>query len=221
MGLRKHMNILIIGGGKIGYTLTKELSLQKQDVVVVEKEKDLADKIAQDLNAKVINGSATDRQILEEAGIKKADVIVITTEQDEVNLMIVLLAKEMGCHRIIARTNNADFKSLFLHSGANRVISPEHSVAEQLNAVITQPDIYDLAVLHEDVDLYQFEIDQKSELVSKAYHENLTPKDSLIIALRRATEFLIPNSETVFKAADKVIVIAKKEVIEKVKKIFQ
>jgi len=215
------MHIIIVGGGKIGSTLAEELSEGKHDVVVIESDEEKAQALAQELNAQVIHGSALEKSILEESGVAKADVLVATTEKEEINLLVTLLAKELGIKRVIARVGEEEYAKLFKKMGINQIISPEHSVADQLNAIITQPDIYELTILHQDVDLFEFELVAKSKLIGKEYHESLTPKDSLIIAMRRKGTFFIPDSHTVFQAGDKVIVIAKKEVIDEVRKIFR
>ncbi len=214
------MNIIIVGGGEVGITLAQELAKEKHDVTIIEKEEKIAEELASGLNAKIINGDATHKSILEEAGAKEADVVVITSPSDEANLLVSLLARDAGCHRIITRANKKEYESLFLKVGVSRVITPEHSVAEQLEAIITQPDIYDLAILHEEVDLFQYEVMAKSKIVGQSYDETLTPKDTLIIAYRRAGVFHIPDHATVFQPSDKVIIIAKKDAVKDIKKLF-
>lgn len=214
------MHIIIVGGGKIGYTLAKELALDKHDVVVIEQDKELADQLAQELNAKIINGNALEKDILQEAEVDSADVLVATTKEEGANLLAALRAKELGCKRIITRVNSEEYENIFQQAGVNRIISPEHSVADQLSAIITEPDVYDLAILHKDVDVLEYGLKDKSSFIGKKYHESLTPKDTLIIAVRRQGKFFIPDSNTVFQKQDKIIIVAKKGQMKKLHKLF-
>ena len=88
------MHSLIIGGGKIGYYLTKVLIEKGYDVSVVEKEKEACQKFANDLNITVIKGDGTSVSVLEQAGVADADSVIAVTGRDEDNLVACQLAKK-------------------------------------------------------------------------------------------------------------------------------
>ncbi|MDP3971238.1 MAG: NAD-binding protein [bacterium] len=214
------MHIIIVGGGRIGQHLAVDLSNEKHDVVVIENDKDIADKLAQEINATILYGDGKDMELLEEAGLEKADVLVVTTDSDESNLLISMLAKDVSKARIIVRSSNTEFSSVLEKIGVDRVISPEITTSEQLNALITQPDIWELALLHGKVDLYEFIVTSESPVVGKTSDQVEMPRGALIIVVREEGEFHIPTSDTVFDEGDKVIIITTPELKEKCAKLF-
>ena len=102
------MQIIIVGGGKIGGHLASQLIADGNAVAVIERRADVAARLAQACpEADVVEGSASDPQVLERAGVHMADVVAIVTGSDEVNLVAAMLAKmEFSVPRVIARVNN-------------------------------------------------------------------------------------------------------------------
>src|SRR3989338_3007995 len=103
------MYIIVVGAGKVGYFLAKRLCQSKHTISIIEKDKNICEEIAKELEALVINGDGCDPRILEEAGIERADVLAAVTGEDEDNLIICQLAKErFSVQRTVARVNNPD-----------------------------------------------------------------------------------------------------------------
>ncbi|MDD4954059.1 MAG: NAD-binding protein, partial [Candidatus Omnitrophica bacterium] len=114
------MNILIVGAGKVGYFLAKRLITSKHTVCIVEKDKNICETIAKELEALIINGDGCDPRILEEAGIERADVMAAVTGDDEDNLIICQVAKErFSVNRTVGRVNNPDNEHTFSELGVD------------------------------------------------------------------------------------------------------
>jgi len=216
------MRIIVVGGGEIGSRLTKFLSEKKHDVVLVEMNEELCQVLADNLNAMIIHGDGTKPEILEEAGIKKADALVAVASKDETNLLICLVAREMSNLRMITRTTKEEYKKIFLKIGVNSIVSPETSTVEQLEAMIIEPDVADLAIMHKGlVDLMEFEVENKSKLVNKSIAKIEFPKESLVVAIKRMGKFIIPQEKEKLRVGDRVIVVVKKELEKKLKDMFK
>lgn len=216
------MKIIVIGGGEIGSRLTRLLSENKHDVVLVEIINELCQELADNLNATLIHGDGTKPDVLEEAGIEDADALVVATGEDETNLLSCLVAREMSSLRIITRATKEEYKKIFLKIGVNSIVSPETSTVEQLEAMIVEPDVADLAIMHKGlVDLMEFEVKDKSKLVNNAITKIEFPKESLVVAIKRMGKFIIPQEKEKLRVGDRVIIVVKKALEKKIKDMFK
>jgi trk system potassium uptake protein TrkA len=216
------MRIVVVGGGEIGSRLAKFLSEEKHDIVLVEIDEELCQVLADNLNAMVIHGDGTKPEVLEEAGIKKADAMVAVTSKDETNLLICLVAREMSGIRMITRTTKEEYKKIFMKIGVNSIVSPETSTVEQLEAMIIEPDVADLTIMHKGlVELMEFEVERKSDVVGRPITKIEFPKDSLVVAIKRAGKFLIPQEKEKLRVGDRVIVVVKKKLEKKIRDMFK
>jgi trk system potassium uptake protein TrkA len=133
------MFIIVVGGGKLGTYLTRELLEAKHEVVVVEKNEGKAQALAQNLNAEIAQvGDGCDPLVLEEAGATRADVVIADTGDDEDNLVICLVTKKRFAKpRTIARVNNPKNKQIFEELGIDSVVSGTeivmNMVAQEVN----------------------------------------------------------------------------------------
>jgi len=108
------MYILIVGAGKVGYFLAKQLVRGGHTVSIVDKDKGVCEELARELEALVIHGDGCDPRILEDAGIERAEVLAAVTGEDEDNLIICQLAKErFNVQRTVGRVNNPDNEYTF------------------------------------------------------------------------------------------------------------
>jgi len=216
------MRIMIVGGGEIGSGLTKSLSKKKQDIVLIERDEDLCKALADELNATVIHGDATKPDVLEEVGVKEADVLVVVTGEDEINLLVCLVAKELSNAAIITRATKEEYKKIFLKIGVSNVVSPETSTVEELKGMILEPNIVDMAVMHKgQLDLLELEVKKKSKAANRAVLKIELPMESLVVAIKREGSFIIPQETEKLKVGDRVVLIVRKDVEEKVREIFE
>src|SRR5439155_5065118 len=117
--------VLVIGGGKVGYYLTKELIDSGHEVVLMEKDRDRANQIADEVGSIVISHDGCEGKYLAEAGANRADIVAAVTGDDEDNLVICQMAKHhFDVPRTIARVHNPKNEELFKHLGVDELISP-------------------------------------------------------------------------------------------------
>lgn len=203
------MFIVIGGGGKIGYYLAKTLMSFKHDITVIEKQKELCKRIANDLEITVINGDSTDLDKLSEAGAKKADVFIAVTGRDEDNLISCQLAKRnFGIRRTIARVNNPKNISVFKKLGVDTAVSSTSIIADLIEQEVDYVGMKTLLTLRDgQITLTEILISEKSVVNGKTLKEIDIPKDCIVISVIRGEEVIIPNAFTVIKEGDYVLTV--------------
>jgi len=129
-----HMNIIIVGGGKLGYYLAKTLAPEKHHLVLIEEDLNLCKKIVDELSEKgvqVIHGDGTDINYLKDAGIEHTDILIAVTGFDENNLVACQIAKKyFDVRRTIARVNNPKNINVFKQLGVDSVVSSTALIAD-------------------------------------------------------------------------------------------
>ncbi|MCM8833506.1 MAG: NAD-binding protein [Candidatus Omnitrophica bacterium] len=206
------MNVIIVGAGNVGYYLAERLS-DKNYVVLIEKEPKLSEKVAEKLNCLVINGDGCNPEILKKAGIKKADVVAAVTGNDEDNLIICQIAKEIfNVKRVVARINNPKDEKTFYELGVDVAISGTSLLAKVIEEEVNWEDFVTLFTFKRGkLSILRIDLPETSPIINKKFKEIQLPEDSVIVAIIRENEFIIPKDEFVFLENDEVIAITKVE----------
>lgn len=157
-------HFILCGYGRVGSAVHKELLRRKQTVIIVEKDKSIVEKeLWEEPNVLAIPGDATDESIMLDAGMERAKAVIITTGDDVDNLFITLTARELRSDIwIVTRASKRENIKRLYHSGADKVISPEASGAEDIYFAAIQPTIMKITMLH-GVD----EIKREAEIILK------------------------------------------------------
>ncbi len=211
------MFIIIVGGGKVGTYLARELLNQGHEVVVIEKVAAKAQRMANLLeNYVTMVGDGCDPTVLEQAGIKRADVVVADTGDDEDNLVVTLISKKHSLARCIARVNNPKNKLIFESIDREHpitLISSTEIILDAINERVNAPDYSIITKLkHGDIELVKLSIPIGSPADGKRIVDIGFPRSSIVVAVdREEEELLIPNGDTQIKAGDQVIVRVKRE----------
>src|SRR3954465_1018362 len=144
------MFVLVIGGGKVGYYLAKELIGSGHEVVLMEKEPARANQIADEIGSVVIAHDGSEGKYLGQAGATPADLVAPGTGDDEDNLVICQMAKHhFDVPRTIARVNNPKNEELFKHLGVDELISPTRMILGSIEQDIPVHELLHLAALGE------------------------------------------------------------------------
>ncbi|MCK4403188.1 MAG: SDR family NAD(P)-dependent oxidoreductase, partial [Dehalococcoidia bacterium] len=133
------MYLIIAGLSGIGKSLAELLVKEGNEVVVVDSDEARCTEMATSSDVMVITGDATNKSVLEEAGVKRADALVALTNDDSDNLMICMLAKEMGARKVISLVNDAVHVETFKQAGIGFQVKPHAVVAKHIYRTILQP----------------------------------------------------------------------------------
>ncbi|HEY7524853.1 MAG TPA: TrkA family potassium uptake protein [Candidatus Limnocylindrales bacterium] len=207
------MFVLVVGGGKVGYYLAKELIEAGHEVVLMEKDRGRADQIADEIGSIVIPHDGCEGKYLGEAGCNRADIVAAVTGDDEDNLVICQMAKHhFSVPRTIARVNNPKNEALFKHLGVDEIISPTRMILGSIEQDIPVHELLHLAALGEgELELIEAHLQEGSPAIGRAPRDLDIPEQcSLVVVVRNGVPTPL-RPDTVFQHGDKVIAIGKTE----------
>ena len=208
------MFVLVVGGGKVGYYLTKELIESGHEVVLMEKDRAGRGQIADEIGSIVIAHDGCEGKYLGEAGCNRADVVAAVTGDDEDNLVICQMAKHhFDVPRTIARVNNPKNEALFRHLGVDELISPTRMILGSIEQDIPVHELLHLAALGEgELELIEAHLQAGSPAIGRAPRDLVDPRGLLAVRghPRRASPTPL-RPDTVLREGDKVIAIGEPE----------
>jgi len=204
------LNIVIIGGGKVGYYLVKTLTESgRHNITLLEKDAERCSDIAEELDCLVIRADGTDINALAQAGVDDADVLVAVSGQDQDNLVACQIAKtKYGITKTIARVNNPKNHEVFKLLGVDGTVSSTGIIAQFIEGELTSGDIHTLLRFEGgELELVEVVIEEDSQKAGKAISTLGLPKDCIIVTIYRAGKVIIPIGATVIKGGDKVVAL--------------
>jgi len=221
------MYAVIVGGGKVGRNLAKDLLEDGMAVSIVEKDAGKCENIASKLNALVINGDGADYSVLESAGSRGADYLIAATGTDEVNFVVCLLAKvSFSAKTTLARVNDIRNEGIFKKSGVDFVLTTPYIISKMMHEIIRCKDCGFPFIIPTFLDrkskfeIVRFIIKEGSPSIGKKISELKFPKDSLIITVIRSGEIMIPSGKSVINKDDTLYIITRRDNLEHIKGTF-
>ena len=218
--------LLIIGGGNIGYNLAKNLENSIDDIriKVIEKNKERAEIIANELNNTiVINGNGLDEDILEEANINEVETVIALTNDDEDNLMVSVLVEKFSKNkRTMALINKPNYSLLQSSLKIDDMIDPRMDTVSTILKHVHKGTIETAyTILNGEYEIIEADIIETSELINKELKNANLPDDIRIGAILRKDQVLIPRSNSKFEKGDTVVFLAKRDQIALVESMFR
>ncbi|MBQ9983452.1 MAG: Trk system potassium transporter TrkA [Lachnospiraceae bacterium] len=208
------MKIIIVGCGKVGYTLAQQLDEEGHDITVVDTNGDKIEQAISTLDVQGIEGNGTTFNVLSEAGIKLADLLIAVTARDEVNLLCCLMAKKTGNCNTIARVRNPEYMNEMNYLrdvlGLSMVINPELTCARGISNLVEVPSALDFTTFGKGrANLIKLSIPDDSLLhnMTVADFSKKVHSKTLICAIERDGEVVIPNGNSVLQNNDKIYVV--------------
>ena len=207
------MYIVVVGGGKVGYYLSKELLEAGHELVILEKNVARARQISDELGSIVLNRDGCEGKHLAEAGANRATIVAAVTGDDEDNLVVCQMAKHhFDVPRTIARVNNPKNEGLFRHLGVDEIISPTRMALAAIEQDIPVHELLHLAQLKGgELQLVEAQIDQDSPAVGKRASELILPEGCSLFLLLRGSSVQPIRPDTVLEPGDKVLAVARAE----------
>ena len=204
------MYVLIVGGGKVGLNLTRELITKGHEVTLIEGDRSLYLRIEQELEHAVQYGDGTELWVLERAGIQRADLVVAVTGDDEDNILICQVAKEKYlCDRIIARCNNPRNLQHFKLLGIVPAVSATDLILNLIEHEVPGHGLVHLLDLpDEQLEIIEVEVVQGAPAEGRRVSELGLPDGSLVISvLPRGGGGFVPKADTVINVGDEVLIV--------------
>jgi trk system potassium uptake protein TrkA len=220
------MNILIAGGGIVGRNITKALS-KDHNVIVIERDKDLCEKIYSKYGAVAINGDATNINIMKEAGIEKIDYALGVMRYDSENLLFSLLCKNFGIKNIFVRMRDPEYRDAYEIAGATNIGSAVDMLTKKFILDIQNPEIRRVASLRNGrAEVSIVKIPDHSHAIGKTVQEIAGregfPDECVIAGIFDVDQdrFIVPRGKTVFSKNNQIFLVGKRDSITQAYKSF-
>ncbi len=203
------MRIIVVGGGKVGYSIAKQLSDEDHHVTVIDNKESVMKRIEENLNVLFVFGNGASIETLTNAGIKGAGMLISVTGEDEMNIVCCLLAKSFGVKYTIARIRNPEYSAeaqlLQEQTGIGRIINPELVAAREVSRLVRFPDAVHVdAFANGKADMIGFRVEPEDGIdgVPISSLSSKMPKNALFCAIDRGGEVIIPHGSDMLEVGD-------------------
>ena len=215
-------NVMILGGSKIGFKTTRDLCSNNFNVKLIEKDKDRALDLADDLpNALVISGDGRNVELLEEESIGEMDAFIAVTGNSETNIMSCLVAKSKGVKKTIALVENMDYFELSHSIGIDTLINKKLLAANNIFRYVRKGEVVAMTKLNNmNVEILEFEVKSTSKICNQFIKNIDFPRTAIIGGVIRNDEGLIALGDFKIKPLDKVVICCLPKAIKSVEKLF-
>lgn len=223
------MRIIIAGAGEVGSHLAKMLSIEANEITVIDSSSERLEALGAMADIVTVVGNPSSLSSLKEAGAENADlfIAVYPAEMQDVNIVSALLAKKLGSKKVTARINNEQYlsydnKYLFTEMGLDLMFYPEKIAADEILDILNSKAAVDgMDFAHGKLQLAAFRLEDNSPiidmtLIDMARNENLDASQFRVIAVSRNNETIVPKPEFKFRYHDLVYIITKREGMEKI-----
>jgi trk system potassium uptake protein TrkA len=208
------MYVIIVGGGKVGYYLTKTLVNEgSNEILLIEKNPKKVATYGERFGSVVLEGDGAESSTLEMAGAARADVVIAVTGDDEDNLVICQTAKKMfNVPRTIARVNNPKNEDIFKRLGIDVTVSQTNVILSIIEQEIPERGLVHLMTLkHAQMAIVEATVEERAMAAGKSIAEIAFPDNIVISAVLRDGNLIIPRGETILRPRDEVIALATRE----------
>lgn len=206
---RTDKKIMILGGGKLGFYLAKQLSALNLSVRIIERADERCQYLTEKLGkeALVIKGDGTDLTLLEEEELDKTDVFIGVTNFDEQNILMSLMAKQEGVNKVIAKFSRSGYEQLVNKLGIDFAINPISITAGQILKIIHGGKIASVSLLlGGQAEVTEVIIDKGVPFIGKKIAEVGLSKGIIFGAIVREKDVFIPNGNTIIREKDRIII---------------
>ncbi len=205
------MNIIVVGGGNVGYYLVKDLKAAGHSVILMEKDRQRAARLYEDLGDLVRQGDGCESRTMQDLGIGQCDLVVAATGEDEDNLIVCQMAREcFGVKRTIARVNSPANEALFTELGITTTVSSTRIIFNLIEQEIETDHIVPLAALARgNLEVVSVELSDHSKMVGRSVGEITLPADAHIVAILRGDKGMLPSPKAILQAGDVILTLVK------------
>lgn len=210
------MRVIVIGAGKVGFTIAEKLSNENNDVIIIDKNTESLRKAEDSLDVLCLKGNGVSTSVLSDAGVENTDLLVAVTNSDEVNMVCCLTAKKLGAKHTAARIRDPQYANELLmlkeEIGLDLVINPEQAAAEEIARTLNfayELDIEGFAMGR--VKMVGIKVTSDMHITGKRLNDScFTKQSSLLVGVAvRNGEVIIPDGDFEVQENDIIYVIGK------------
>jgi trk system potassium uptake protein TrkA len=203
------MYVVIVGAGKVGWNLARELIQKGHEVTLIESDPQRYGVVEEELEHSVQYGDGSELWVLERAGIERADLVIAVTGDDEDNILISQVAREKyGVERIVARCNNPRNLQHFELLGIKPAVSATDLILRLIEHEVPKYGLVHLLDLpQERLEIIELEVSGGAPGAGKKVRELGLPDGSLVISILRDGQGFVPAGDSVVQEGDEVLVV--------------
>lgn len=209
------MVIIVVGAGKAGFRIARQLVQESHDVVLVDIDAEKLVPAQEILDVMTIQGNGASPKVLQQAGVEDAGMVIAVTGRDEVNILACLTAKHYGVETTVARVRDPEYTvvpdALVKNQlGIDIMIHPERLAAREIVNLLRAPAATEIRhFAGGSVELIGTKINSETSLWTGKTLEELRLTDCLIVAIDRDDNLLIPRGKTRIESGDKIYLLGK------------
>jgi len=207
------MYVIVVGGGKVGYYLTKTLLNEGREVLLLEKDRRHATALMEELGEVVMVGDGCEVRVMSEAGMGRAGAVVAVTGDDEDNLVICQMARRhFDVKRTITRVNDPRNEKIFRLLGIDATVASTKIIYSLIEQEVDTGQVVPLTALKRgNIEIVEADLTEQSPVINLALKDVHLPGDSVIAVILRGEQIVLPSGTTRFEAGDSVIALTRPE----------
>ncbi|MGM0423805.1 MAG: Trk system potassium transporter TrkA [Thermodesulfobacteriota bacterium] len=211
-------DVMIIGGGNIGFRLAKQLERKKGlQVKLLERDRERCEFLAQNLERSIVlYGDGTDQDLLQQENVSEMDVVITLTGDEENNILCSLLAKSMGSKMTITRIDKNAYLPLMQTIGLEHTVSPRLSAANSILRYVRHGTVISSISIQDKAEALEVSVGSDSLLANKTLKDLPFPKGAIVLCIISSQEVVIPTGESVIKSGDKLVILSTRKQISQV-----
>lgn len=209
------MRAVFVGASRLTLHTARLLLERGHDVVVIEKDRELAESLTEKMPCGVIQGDGSTPAILKEADPAISDYLFCLTDNDQTNIIASLVGRTLGYHHVITRIDNPEFEHVCVELGLENTIIPSRTISRYLAAIVQgQKPISMSAMIKNDAALFSFVVSAQDAVAADQLD---LPKRCRLIMIYRGDKFLLPDADTLLKEDDEAVVLCHADALDKLR----
>jgi trk/ktr system potassium uptake protein len=205
------MRAVFIGAGPLTMSTARQLLGRGHEVVIIERDRQVIDGLANELNCGFLHGDGTKPAMLREADPEHTAYLFCFTDSDQTNILAALLGQSLGFRSVVPKIDDPEFEHICIELGLTHTVIPSRSVGRYLADLFEGRDPLEItAMVRGDARIFSFVAREED---AKTIAELGLPKKSRVVCAYRKEEFLLPDDKTGLRKDDEVIVIAHRDAI--------
>jgi len=219
---KKLKNIVIAGGGKIGEYVAELLINVNKKVKIVDINYDKCKRLAEKFqDACIVNADISDDSIFEEEQLFSYDLMITTTGNEELNILAAIYAKTKGTKKALAMINKQNYLTIASNLRIDATVSPKISAVNAVLKFLRKGNIKSIHTMFDgETEVIEFNADSNCKLIGQPLKNIKLPKNSLIVAVARKQENIIPDGNFMVNENDNIIIFTKKSALKSLENFF-